>query len=151
MDSTGYGGRTRRAMVNTDPSQYPDENPLVVKEGGSSPTPDEVKQYHKPSPYETPMTNLHVPDEKYDRDSRNPYPHPPGDQPATTVSQPQLVWSNALVVVCVPGRRGQYRWAARQLRLRQDQPYQTFHLIGRQPIRKLIPPGSEGAESSRSR
>ncbi len=31
-------------MVNTDPSQYPDENPLAVKEG-VYPTPDEVKQY----------------------------------------------------------------------------------------------------------
>lgn len=32
-------------MLNTDPSQYPDENPLADKGGGSSPTPAEVRQY----------------------------------------------------------------------------------------------------------
>jgi len=31
--------------VNTDPSQYPDENPLAQKEGGSSPTAQEVQDY----------------------------------------------------------------------------------------------------------
>lgn len=36
--SAGYGGVAPGAMVNTDPSQYPDENPLAVKDGGSSPT-----------------------------------------------------------------------------------------------------------------
>ena len=35
-----YGG-----MLNTDPSQYPDENPLADKGGGTSPTPAEVQQY----------------------------------------------------------------------------------------------------------
>ncbi|OHR17704.1 hypothetical protein HMPREF2902_01675 [Actinomyces sp. HMSC035G02] len=32
-------------MLNTDPSQYPDENPLADKGGGTSPTPAEVQQY----------------------------------------------------------------------------------------------------------
>jgi len=31
--------------VNTDPSQYPDENPLAQKEGGSKPTTSEVQDY----------------------------------------------------------------------------------------------------------
>ena len=31
--------------MNTDPSQYPDENPLAQKQGGSSPTPEEVQDY----------------------------------------------------------------------------------------------------------
>ena len=32
-------------MLNTDPTQYPDENPLADKGGGTSPTPAEVQQY----------------------------------------------------------------------------------------------------------
>ena len=31
--------------MNTDPLQYPDENPLAQKEGGSSPTVQEVQDY----------------------------------------------------------------------------------------------------------
>ena len=31
--------------MNTDPTQFPDENPLADKGGGSSPTPAEVQQY----------------------------------------------------------------------------------------------------------
>ena len=31
--------------MNTDPSQYPDENPLAQKEGGSSPTVQDVQDY----------------------------------------------------------------------------------------------------------
>ena len=42
---TGYGAVDLGALVNTDPSQYPDENPLAQKEGGSSPTVDEVQDY----------------------------------------------------------------------------------------------------------
>lgn len=42
---TGFGGIDPGAILNTDPSQFPDENPLAQKEGGSSPTPDEVQQY----------------------------------------------------------------------------------------------------------
>lgn len=42
---TGYGLASPATMINTDPSQYPDENPLADKGGGSSPTPEEVRQY----------------------------------------------------------------------------------------------------------
>ena len=42
---TGYGPIDGGALVNTDPSQYPDENPLAQKEGGSSPTVQEVQDY----------------------------------------------------------------------------------------------------------
>ena len=42
---TGYGAVDLGALVNTDPSQYPDENPLAQKEGGSSPTVQEVQDY----------------------------------------------------------------------------------------------------------
>ena len=42
---TGYGPIDGGALVNTDPSQYPDENPLAQKEGGSSPTAQEVQDY----------------------------------------------------------------------------------------------------------
>lgn len=41
----GYGPINPGKMLNTDPSQYPDENPLADKGGGSSPTPTEVQQY----------------------------------------------------------------------------------------------------------
>ena len=42
---TGYGAAALGSLVNTDPSQYPDENPLAQKQGGSSPTPEEVQDY----------------------------------------------------------------------------------------------------------
>ena len=42
---TGYGAINGGALVNTDPSQYPDENPLAQKQGGSSPTVEEVQDY----------------------------------------------------------------------------------------------------------
>ena len=42
---TGYGAVDLGALVNTDPSQYPDESPLAQKEGGSSPTVEEVQDY----------------------------------------------------------------------------------------------------------
>lgn len=41
----GYGPINPGKMLNTDPGQYPDENPLADKGGGSSPTPAEVRQY----------------------------------------------------------------------------------------------------------
>ena len=31
--------------MNDDPSQYPDENPIIQKPGGSKPTADEVANY----------------------------------------------------------------------------------------------------------
>ena len=33
------------ALVNTNPSQYPDENPILNKPGGSEPTADEIADY----------------------------------------------------------------------------------------------------------
>ena len=42
---TGYGAASISDLVNTDPSQYPDENPLAQKEGGSNPTVEEVQDY----------------------------------------------------------------------------------------------------------
>ena len=42
---TGYGALSLDAMLGNDPSQYPDENPLADKGGGSMPTPVEVQQY----------------------------------------------------------------------------------------------------------
>ena len=42
---TGYGLASPATMINTDPSQYPDENPLADKGGGTSPTPEEIRQY----------------------------------------------------------------------------------------------------------
>ena len=83
---TGYGGVAPGAMVNTDPSQYPDENPLAVQEGGSSPTPDEVKQYTDGvvSPFEIAYDNSYTYrglDENKIGDSRNPYPTHLGTSP----------------------------------------------------------------------
>lgn len=42
---TGFGAIDPGAILNTDPSQFPDENPLMEKQGGSSPTREEVQQY----------------------------------------------------------------------------------------------------------
>ena len=42
---TGYGPIDGGALVNTDPSQYPDENPILQKPGGSSPTEQEIQDY----------------------------------------------------------------------------------------------------------
>ena len=42
---TGYGVAAIGPMLNTDPSQYPDENPIADKGGGSSPTAEEVQAY----------------------------------------------------------------------------------------------------------
>ena len=42
---TGFGAIDPGAILNTDPSQFPDENPLIEKQGGSSPTREEVQQY----------------------------------------------------------------------------------------------------------
>ena len=41
----GYGAANLGGMLNTDPSQYPDENPLADKGGGTSPTPAKGQQY----------------------------------------------------------------------------------------------------------
>ena len=42
---TGYGALSLDGLLASDPSQYPDENPLADKGGGSTPTPAEVQQY----------------------------------------------------------------------------------------------------------
>ena len=42
---TGYGAAALGSLVNQDPSQYPDENPILNKPGGSEPTADEVADY----------------------------------------------------------------------------------------------------------
>ena len=42
---TGYGAASLSDLINTDPSQYPDENPIIQKQGGSDPTADEVADY----------------------------------------------------------------------------------------------------------
>uniref|UniRef100_UPI003C73EF6C S8 family peptidase n=1 Tax=Schaalia odontolytica TaxID=1660 RepID=UPI003C73EF6C len=42
---TGYGALNMGAMMKNDPTQYPDENPLADKGGGSTPTPDDLQQY----------------------------------------------------------------------------------------------------------
>ena len=44
-DKTGYGAAALGSLVNDDPSQYPDENPILNKQGGSEPTADEVADY----------------------------------------------------------------------------------------------------------
>ena len=42
---TGYGAAALGSLVNTDPSQYPDENPIIPKPNGSSPSAQEVQDY----------------------------------------------------------------------------------------------------------
>ena len=42
---TGYGSASLADLVNTDPSQYPDENPIIQKHGGSEPTVQEIQDY----------------------------------------------------------------------------------------------------------
>lgn len=42
---TGYGAIDGGGLVIDDPSQYPDENPIIQKQGGSEPTADEVADY----------------------------------------------------------------------------------------------------------
>jgi len=42
---TGYGALSVDGLLGSDPSQYPDENPLADKGGGSMPTPADIQQY----------------------------------------------------------------------------------------------------------
>ena len=42
---TGYGALSLDGLLGSDPSQYPDENPLADKGGGSTPTAAEVQLY----------------------------------------------------------------------------------------------------------
>ncbi len=83
---TGYGGVAPGAMVNTDPSQYPDENPLTNKSTGPEPTPEEIKQYVDGvvSPFQIAYDNSYTYrglDENVIGDERNPYPTHLGTSP----------------------------------------------------------------------
>ena len=42
---TGYGSASLADLINTDPSQYPDENPIIQKHGGSKPSVQEIQDY----------------------------------------------------------------------------------------------------------
>ena len=42
---TGYGALSLDGLLGSDPSQYPDENPLADKGGDSTPTPADIQQY----------------------------------------------------------------------------------------------------------
>lgn len=57
---TGYGAAALGSLVNDDPSQYPDENPILQKQGGSEPTADEVADYA--DGLVDPAANREVPD-----------------------------------------------------------------------------------------
>ena len=85
-DRTGYGPADPGAMVNTDPSQYPDENPLTTKRRDVEPTPEEVKQYTDGvvSPFQIAYDNSYTYrglDENVVGDERNPYPTHLGTSP----------------------------------------------------------------------
>ena len=79
-------------QLNTDPSQYPDENPLADKGGGSSPTPAEVQRYADGlvDPTQIAYENsyaYHGLDESQATNKDNPYPTHLGTGPATTRSK----------------------------------------------------------------
>lgn len=57
---TGYGAIDGGGLVIDDPSQYPDENPIIQKQGGSEPTADEVADYA--DGLVDPAANREVPD-----------------------------------------------------------------------------------------
>ena len=57
---TGYGPIDGGGLVIDDPSQYPDENPILNKPGGSSPTAQEIADYG--DGIIDPTTNRKVPD-----------------------------------------------------------------------------------------
>ena len=42
---TGYGAASLADLIHTDPSQYPDENPIISKPGGSEPSAQDVQDY----------------------------------------------------------------------------------------------------------
>ena len=57
---TGYGAIDGGGLVIDDPSQYPDENPLLNKPGGSEPTAEEVADYA--DGIVSPSANVGIPD-----------------------------------------------------------------------------------------
>lgn len=82
----GYGPINPGKMLNTDPSQYPDENPLADKGGGSSPTPAEIQQYTDGlvDPSEIAYDNSYAYrglDESQATNKDNPYPTHLGTSP----------------------------------------------------------------------
>lgn len=82
----GYGAANLGGMLNTDPGQYPDENPLADKGGGSSPTPAEVRQYADGlvDPTQIAYDNSYVYrglDESQVTNKDNPYPTHLGTSP----------------------------------------------------------------------
>ena len=82
----GYGAANLGGMLNTDPSQYPDENPLADKGGGTSPTPAEVQQYAdgRVDPTEIAYDNSYAYrglDESQATNKDNPYPTHLGTSP----------------------------------------------------------------------
>ena len=82
----GYGAANLGGMLNTDPSQYPDENPLADKGGGTSPTPAEVQQYADGlvDPTEIAFDNSYAYrglDESQATNKDNPYPTHLGTSP----------------------------------------------------------------------
>ena len=73
-------------QLNTDPSQYPDENTLADKGGGSSPTPAEVQRYADGlvDPTQIAYDNsyaYHGLDESRATNKDNPYPTHLGTSP----------------------------------------------------------------------
>lgn len=82
----GYGAANLGGMLNTDPGQYPDENPLADKGGGSSPTPAEVRQFADGlvDPTQIAYDNSYVYrglDESQVTNKDNPYPTHLGTSP----------------------------------------------------------------------
>ena len=82
----GYGAANLGGMLNTDPSQFPDENPLADKGGGTSPTPAEVQQYADGlvDPTEIAYDNSYAYrglDESQATNKDNPYPTHLGTSP----------------------------------------------------------------------
>ena len=57
---TGYGAIDGGGLVIDDPSQYPDENPILDKPGGSEPTAEEVADYA--DGIVSPSANVGIPD-----------------------------------------------------------------------------------------
>ena len=57
---TGYGAIDGGGLVIDDPSQYPDENPILNKPGGSEPTAEEVADYA--DGIVSPSANVGIPD-----------------------------------------------------------------------------------------
>ena len=85
-EHTGYGPIDPAAMLATDPTQFPDENPLANKGDASTPTPEEIQQYEDGvvSPFDIAFDDSYVYrglDQSTLVDSRNPYPTHLGTSP----------------------------------------------------------------------